>query len=1038
MAVTITRNPNITRLQKPALTANEVQKFFGDKWWTGLPPEQCRGFDRERNCLVALPLLNLSICTRQDILDYFNNTWTLTEILFSGLKTEEAYTRPPFHQLRHPMIFYYGHPTVLFVNKLRLAGLVTTALDLYLEKVLETGVDEMSWDDLAKNEMNWPSVQSVHDYRQQVYDIVVNLIKTHPDLDKKTDRKVLLDSPLWALWMGFEHEKIHFETSSVLIRELPIELVETPKYWAPLHPSAPKTDKFHPQSGEDYRQTDWQKKAAVKVQIGKPIETESFGWDNEYGQREVQLKEFQYTQFQITNGEYFEFVSEGSYIQDRYWSSEGLLWRKFRNTKRPTFWAAVGPEGLREYELRTIFSFIPMPWTWPAEVNFHEAQAYTRWKNEKDQSTLHYRLLSEAEFVALRRGDRDSILQNKSYDSYENFNESKENFNFHWSSAGEVTGEFAGNVWHWLEDQFNPLPNFGMHALYDDFSTPCFDGKHNMIAGGSFISCGHEASQWARFHFRPHFFQHSGFRMAASLDGSSENGAVKLVQSESYVHEHRQDVLDQMKEENWWQKVEQPLELSTNELLNIFSVTQKNILEFNQNFTKMNPMGSAHDPALNSIAKDFSLPYQSTKNFPAQPESYERLVQFIFNDMAPLSQLPGHPGYVAYVAGAGNMISNSAQMISQTLNPFTGHYMMAPGLVTLEAEVIQWFINLFKLPEKTAGGFLTTGSSLATLSALAMAREKKLQTKDYSKVTLYVSDQAHHCVSKAWITLGFAGENIRFVKSSRPDFRMQTKVLSELIEADVKAGLTPLCVVGSAGTTNTGAVDPLNEIADIAAKNKMWFHVDGAYGALFVLSERVRPLLVGMERADSIVFDLHKALALSYGTGCLLVREKQDMRFKYPGAKTYMPPEIEEGGYNLRVDFAEISPELSRDYRGLRVWLPIKTLGIGPFVVNLEEKLKLSEWLASELKKIPQIEMMAEPQLSIQAFALNFGKDTELNNQKTQNLLEKINSQGTLFASSCIVDGRKSIRMCLLGYRMHYALLLKAIKEIRGFIDSGL
>lgn len=1037
-SMTLTRNPNLTvvRSQAASSKTNEVQKNFGERWWTGLPPEKCPGFDRERQCLVALPLLNLKICTRQDVLDYFNNTWTLTELLFAGLKNEEVYVRPPYHQLRHPMIFYYGHTAVLFINKLRLAGLQKGALNLYLEKVLETGVDEMSWDDMSKNEMAWPSVEAVHAYRKTTYEIIKDVILTHPDLEPGTSRDLLLHSPLWALWMGFEHEKIHFETSSVLIRELPIEFVETPKYWAPLHPSLPAQDHFHPRVGADFEPTHWMPRGGGLIQVGKKQETESYGWDNEYGSREIQIKDFQYTQTQITNGEYYEFVAGGAYGRDEYWSPEGLEWRKFRNTKRPTFWAAVGPEGSHEYQLRTIFEFIPMPWRWPVEVNFHEAQAYCRWKNQKDKTPLHYRLLSEAEYVSLRREERDSVLQKKRFSDYEKFNDFKENFNFIWSSASAVGSEIGGNVWHWLEDQFNPLPGFEVHRLYDDFSTPCFDGQHQMILGGSFISCGHEASQWARFHFRPHFYQHSGFRMAATLDGSRDNGAVKLKTAEQYVHPHRQNTLDQLQKPNWWQKVEQPLELNNEEMKRIFATTEEALLKFNQQYPEMSPMGTAHDPSRNSVPPEFTLPYQATKNFPADPEPYEKLLQFIFKEMAPLSQLPGHPGYAAYVAGSGNMISNVAQMVSQTLNPFSSHYMMAPGLVTLEAEAIGWFIRLMNLPEKTAGGLFTTGSSLASLSALTMARQKKIKGHDLSKVTLYVSDQSHHCLSKAWVTLGFAGENIRFIPTSRPDFRMQVGALEKAVQQDKARGFIPLCVVGNAGTTNTGAVDDLKSIAALARREDLWFHVDGAYGALFLLTDKAKETLAGLDQADSLVFDLHKALALSYGTGCLLVRNKEDMRFSYPGAKSYMPPEIEESEYNLRVDYADISPELSRDYRGLRVWLPIKTWGMGPFILNLEEKLALSEWLAKELQALPQLEMIAAPQLSIQAFTVKAFASREENNQATQKLLEKINKQGTLFVSGCTIDGRKSIRICLLGFRMHYPRLQKALHEIKTWVSE--
>lgn len=1014
MSMTVTRNPNLTKTRQQNHYNHELKKQFGDKWWTGLAPEHCPGFDHERQCLNALPQINLSLCTRQDVLDYFNNSWTLTELLFSGLKVEEVFKRPPYHALRHPLIFYYGHPAVLYLNKMRIAGLFKAPVNLYLEKILETGVDEMSWDDMGKNEMEWPSVATVRDYRQSIYNMIVELIKTHPDFDKKPgERNFLQGSPWWSLWMGLEHEKIHFETSSVLIRELPIEYVETPKYWAPLSPT--KTDNAPIDNS-------WIKKEGTTVQLGKPADFPSYGWDNEYGERTVTTKDFEYTRFQITNREFYDFVASGAYIDDRYWREEGRAWRKFRNTKRPTFWAASGPEGSHEYELRTIFEMIPMPWNWPVEVNFHEAVAYTNWKNEADKkngkTNLSYRLMTEAEYVSLQNREVDAVLQAKHYSEYKKFNDFSANFNFKYSSPENVSDVLMGNVWHWMEDQFNPLENFKVHHLYDDFSTPCYDGKHQMILGGSFISCGDEASHWARFHFRPHFYQHSGFRMARTLDGSLDNGAKRLLEAEGYVHPRRQNVLDQMSEKDWWKNVDQPLEMKDDEMKQLFSQTQQEILEYMQKFSSMHPMGLAHDPSTNGLKKDFALPYQMTKNFPERAESYQSLMKLIFGEMAPLSQLPGHPGFAAYVAGSGNPISNVAQLIAQTLNPYTGHYMMAPGLVALEQEVIKWFIHLMGYNEQKALGYLTTGGSQANMNALMLARKEKIKGYDYSKVTGYMSADAHHCLAKSWVMLGLPKENLRLVKSE--NFKMVPSELKKMIDDDKKKGMTPFFVVATAGSTKTGSVDPINDIAAIAASENLWMHVDGAYGALFMLTEKGRELLKDINKADSIAFDPHKALALPYGTGCLLVKEGSSMQFDYISDDTYMPPRPTMGAH----DYADITPELSRDYRGLRVWLPIKTLGIAPFILNLEEKLKLIEFTEKEIKNIPELEILSAPELSILSFAHKKGDEA------TQKLLEKINNRGTLFLSSCTLNGRLAIRVCLLGFRMHYNRLNSGLQEI--------
>jgi len=1014
MPVTLTRNPNLAKSPKAIQLENEVQKNFKEvyktSWWTGLAPEVCPGFDRERQCLVSLPLLNLEICTRQDVMDAFNNVWTITELLFQSLKTEETFVRPPYHGLRHPMMFYYGHPAVLYYNKMRLAGIFKEPINLYLEKVLETGVDEMSWDDMSKNEMAWPKVIEVHGYRKIVYEQIIQFIKTCPELDLAPgQRNFLQGSPLWSLWMGMEHEKIHIETSSVLIRELPIELVERPKYFAPIHPSL---------NDQSEIKNEWVKGNKAKVKVGKPQNEPSYGWDNEYGHREVEIKDFMYTKFQITNRDFYDFVASGAYVNDKYWAAEGLHWRKFRNTKRPTFWVGVGPEGSHEYELRTIFEMIPMPWNAPVEVNYHEAIAYCNWKKEVDQTSMNYRLFTEGEFISLRKNGMDPVLQNKKYSDYKKYDETfSANFNLMYSTPRKVDEELYGNVWHWMMDQFNPLQDFKVHNLYDDFSTPCFDGKHQMILGGSFISCGDEASQWSRFHFRPHFYQHSGFRMAYTLDGTKDNSATFLATSAEYVHPRRKNVLDQLNGADWWKNINQPLEMTEEELKVVFDNTIKSIVNFNRDYTKMSPMGTAHDPSINNVKKDFTVPHIQTKNFPRDPSNYDGLLKTIFEELAPMSMMPGHPGFAAYVAGSANAISNTAQMIAGTLNPFTGHYMMAPGLVTLEEEAIKWFVNLFNMNEKTANGFFTTGSSYAALSAMMMAREQKLKSHDLSKAVAYISKDGHHSLAKNWVMLGFNKHLLKMIPTK--NFKMDPKALEAQIAEDLKAGLKPFLVVATVGSTKTGIIDPLKEIKSIATKNNLWAHADGAYGAPFMLTKKGSELLEGLGEYDSITLDLHKSLMLPYGTGMLLVQNVEHMMFDYAADDSYMPPKGVE-----HFDFADITPELSRDYRGLRVWLPIKTMGIDPFVLNLEEKMELAHFTANELSQMKNIELVSKPELSILTFKHKKG------NEATKLLMERINNDQTLFLSSATLDGVLVIRICLLGMKLHFDTISKGLKVI--------
>jgi len=512
-----------------------------DEWYTGLKPSVCPGVD-DKGVLRSLPLPNLSAVTRKSTKDYFDNSWTLYEMLFAGFKGEEPFYRPPVHGLRHPQIFYYGHIPCLYVNKLRVATVLSQPANAYYESIFEVGVDEMLWDDMHKNDMVWPTVSEVWEYRKDVYDTVVNAILTHPSLDDKGGTQpvaVSVDHPMWALFMSFEHERIHLETSSVLFRETPIELVQTPTHWPSLHPSVygKATKATSPVVEEDYPQNEMVAvKGEGRVKLGKPLDFPSFGWDNEYGERVIDVPDFQASKHMITNGEFWQFVADGCYFQKEYWCEDGWAWKTHRNMKWPFFWNPAGPAGSHEYCLRTIFEQVPMPWAWPVDVTYYESKAYCRWMTKKDGSptSKSYRVLTEAEHNVIRHQDHnlaaartDARADKVMVTSGAGFptGSTGANLNMAFSSQNPVnafppshTGhhDTVGNAWEWTEDHFNPLNNFQVHHVYDDFSTPCFDGKHSMIVGGSFMSTGDLASVFARFHFRPHFLQHSGFRLVAS------------------------------------------------------------------------------------------------------------------------------------------------------------------------------------------------------------------------------------------------------------------------------------------------------------------------------------------------------------------------------------------------------------------------------------------------------------------------------------------------------------------------------------------
>lgn len=530
-------------------------------WYTGKTPTET---------IHSLKMPNQSNFTRQEVLDYFDNTWMITETLFSCFLREECFYRPPYHKLRHPMIFYYVHPAALYVNKFRVAGLIQKGINPYFEEIFETGVDEMSWDDLSKNAMNWPSIAECHAYRREVYNLVKNVILTHPSLDKK----VVLDTDqAWAVFMGFEHERIHIETSSVLIQEMPVHLLKKPLFWpsyfgindgddnseSSLGSSSSSSPVAVPNSRKRVKLSSADKNgkdarvsadaAAVtntmirvaggSVTLGKPREWASFGWDNEYGSQSYTVRDFEASKYDVTNEEYLQFVKQTGYNDRQFWTEEGWNWRCFRNTKWPVFWVPTGPQGLHQYKLRVIFDVIDMQPNWPVLVNIHEARAFCAWKSKvSNVGRVPYRLLSELEHNLIRDDnptkntavnyDRDHAMK---YGGDEIFTKANVNGQLAFSSPSPVNARPAnskgfhdvfGNVWQWCLDYFAPLDGFQVHPVYQDFSDPCFDRLHSIIMGGSFISTGDELSIWSRFHFRGHFFQHAGFRLARNVDGNPD------------------------------------------------------------------------------------------------------------------------------------------------------------------------------------------------------------------------------------------------------------------------------------------------------------------------------------------------------------------------------------------------------------------------------------------------------------------------------------------------------------------------------------
>ena len=407
-------------------------------------------------------------------------------------------------------------------------------------------------------------------------------------------------------------------------------------------------------------------------------------------------------------------------------------------------------------------------------------------------------------------------------------------------------------------------------------------------------------------------------------------------------------------------------------------------------------------------------------DFGELPEAFDATLDVIF-ESALHSFNTAHPGYFAYVPGGGVFPAALADFISNAINRYVGVVIAAPGLARLEQNVIDWMLSLarFDLDNRgvKSGGVLLSGGSLANFSAMIAAR-RKYAPEDLRLATVYASREVHHSMTKAAMLAGIPIANVRAIDVDAA-FQMQVDALAQSIENDRAAGFVPTLVCASAGTTNTGAIDPLRPISEICRRHSAWMHVDAAYGGFFLLTERGRLSLDGIGCADSITLDPHKGLFLPYGTGALLVKDREDLRRGHAVSAAYLPTMLGED--DDAVDFCELSPELSRGFRGLRVWLALKLFGVAAFREALDEKIDLARRLADRLKAIDGVELIAAPQLSLLAFRLHPpGVDDERElTRLNQEFLKRINASHEHYLTPTTSAGRFLLRVCVLHFRSH-------------------
>lgn len=404
-----------------------------------------------------------------------------------------------------------------------------------------------------------------------------------------------------------------------------------------------------------------------------------------------------------------------------------------------------------------------------------------------------------------------------------------------------------------------------------------------------------------------------------------------------------------------------------------------------------------------------------------QPHQLSEIIDLYQREVAGTGINAAAGTHLGYIPGGGVFTAALADFMAAVTNPYAGVYYASPGAVAIENEAINWLKSVFSYPKSSVGN-LTSGGSVSTLIAFTAARDKhQVKNERIPKHVVYLSDQVHHSTQKALRIIGLEDVVIRHVALD-DYFKMKPDSLESIIQKDIAEGLIPFLVVATAGTTDTGAVDPLNEIADVAEKYKMWFHVDAAYGGFFILTSK-KDLFAGIERTDSIIVDPHKSMFLPFGLGAVLIKDKNAALHSNHYEANYMQ---DAAGDDLVKSPSNLSPELTRHFRGLRLWLPLQIHGIEPFITCLEEKLLLVKYFRNRLADLGFC-LGPEPDLSVSYFWYPFETDADEKNKK---LMDEIHADGDVFLSSSIINNRFVIRIAILSFRTKKEIVDRAVAMI--------
>lgn len=407
--------------------------------------------------------------------------------------------------------------------------------------------------------------------------------------------------------------------------------------------------------------------------------------------------------------------------------------------------------------------------------------------------------------------------------------------------------------------------------------------------------------------------------------------------------------------------------------------------------------------------------------FTEEGRELSQLLNIIKKDVDTPGINPASGNHLGYIPGGGIYPSAMGDYLAAVVDKYAGVFYASPGAVQLENMVIRWMADMVGFP-KTALGNLTSGGSIANLIAIVAARDAKgINSEKVKKGCIYLTKQAHHSVHKAIRIAGLQEANLREIEVDK-EFKMNTNHLKTQIQEDLSQGLIPFLVIGSAGTTDTGAIDPLDDMATTCAKNNLWFHVDAAYGGFFMLVDSQKAKFKGIEKADSVTIDPHKGLFLSYGSGAIIIRDVEALKKSHYYEANYMQDVTE---VFEEPSPADLSPELTKHFRGLRMWLPLQLFGVRPFRKALEEKILLTQYFYQKVQELG-FEVGLKPELSVGIY--RFTKGVKNPNEFNQKLIRAIQDDGRIYISSTTIDGVFWLRIAILVFRAH-------LKNIDAFLE---